>query len=84
MRLGTVVCLAVRDTGLGMTETVKARAFEPFFSTKERGSGRGLGLGLAAVRGIVRQSGGDVELESQPGRGATVRLYFPSAPATEA
>lgn len=70
----------VRDTGLGMTPAVKARAFEPYFSTKE--GRRGSGLGLAEVYGIVKRHRGMTEIDSEPGRGTVVRLLFPLARAT--
>ncbi|UPT62466.1 MAG: response regulator [Hyphomonadaceae bacterium JAD_PAG50586_4] len=67
--------LAVKDTGLGMPRDVVERAMEPFFTTKP--AGKGTGLGLAQVFGAARQSGGDVEIESMPDRGATIRLLLP-------
>ena len=72
---GRYVCLSVADTGCGMTADVAARAFDPFFTTKGRADGRG--LGLATVYGAVRQAGGRVELDSEPGTGTTVRVYLP-------
>jgi signal transduction histidine kinase len=72
------VCLAVTDDGRGMTVDVRRRLFEPYFSTKGT---RGTGLGLAQVYGFLRQIGGDVHIESAPGRGTTVTLVFPKAPA---
>lgn len=74
---GDYVCLAVRDTGEGMSEDTMARATEPFFTTK--GVGKGTGLGLSMVRGMVDQLGGKLVLKSQPGTGATVELWFPTA-----
>jgi PAS domain S-box-containing protein len=74
-----LVALVVSDTGVGLDEETRAHIFEPF-STK--GVGEGTGLGLATVRGIVEQKGGSVEVESEPGRGATFTVLFPRADAT--
>src|SRR6202034_3107407 len=79
---GSYIRFVVEDTGSGMSAATLARAMEPFFTTKP--IGKGTGLGLAMARGFAEQSGGRLRIESTPGQGTTVKLWFPLASTDEA
>ncbi|MBI4713172.1 MAG: response regulator [Planctomycetes bacterium] len=81
-RCGRFVCLSISDTGIGMTDEIESHLFEPFFTTKK--PGEGTGLGLSVVYGIVKKHEGWVNVYSEPGRGAVIRIYLPAETSVKA
>ena len=81
---GSYALLTVSDTGVGIEADLLGSIFDPFFTTKERDAGTGLGLGLSTVYGIIRKSGGAIDVASTPGKGTTFRVLLPAVPLAAA